>query len=98
MRRLTAILVAPLFLILLCVLILVILGLVVNEMKSGRPAVIHFKADAPVKEKDQVGEVTKGGKYVTIKRPDGTADIYTWDQIFSITGSELPSTRKLDRV
>jgi hypothetical protein len=98
MRRLMAFVVAPAFLILLSILVLVILALVVNELKRGQPAIVHLKEKVVADGDTREGTVTKTDKYVTINSESHGVEVFTWDQVRYISEKEAPPSRKLDRI
>ena len=93
MHRLT-----PFLIVVIVVLIVfyALSGMIVNELKGGRHAIVHLKPGV-AKEIDQEGEVTTGDKYLSIKRADGSQELFTWDQIVSVTEKEQVP-RKFDRI
>src|ERR1044072_7119409 len=90
-------LIAPVFLILTCILLVLILaGLVVKELKRGQPATVYFKADAGAGDHRE-GVVTKRDRYITIKSAVGT-EVFTWDQIRYIVEKEEPTSNQGERI
>src|SRR5258708_14423264 len=98
MRRIMAFVVAPAFLILLSIFVLVLLGLVVNELRRGQPAIVHLKEKVVTDGDTREGVVTKTDKYVTVNSEAHGVEAFTWDQVKNISEKEAPSSRKLDRI
>jgi len=98
MKRLMAFVVAPVFLAVICILVLIALGLMVNELKRPQPAVVHLKKDVVQDGETREGEIAKSDKYVTVTTASHGVEVFTWDQILYITEKEPAASRKLDRV
>jgi hypothetical protein len=90
-------LIAPVFLTLTCILLVLILaGLVVKELKRGQPATVYFKTGV-VAGDSREGVVTKRDRYITIKSDAGT-EVFTWEQIRSISEKEEPNSNQGERI
>lgn len=98
MKRLMAFVVAPTFLGVMCILVLIALGLMVNELKRAQPATVHLKKDVVQDGETRDGEITKTDKYVTVTTVKHGVEVFTWDQILYIAEKEPASSRKLDRI
>jgi hypothetical protein len=91
--------VAPVFLIIVFVIVIILAGFLVDELKTGRNAIVHLKPNVVgPNATDKAGTVSRTDKYVIVK-PDagGVEEVFTWDQILYVTDT-APSTKKLDRV
>lgn len=97
MRRQVFSLIAPVFLILTCiVLVLILAGLVVKELKRGQPATVYFKPGI-VTGDTRDGVVAKRDKFITIKSNVGT-EVFTWDQIRYIAEKGDSDTNQGERI
>ena len=97
MRRQLGSLIAPVFLILICILLVLLLaGLVVKELKRGQPATVYFKPGV-VAGDSRDGVVAKRDRYITIESNAGT-EVFTWDQIRYISEKGAAASNQVERI
>lgn len=97
MRRQVGSLIAPVFLILVCILLVLILaGFVVRELKKGQPATVYLKPGV-VAGDSREGVVAKRDRYITIKSDVGE-EVFTWDQVRYISEKDSAASNQVERI
>ena len=85
-----------LLIIIILTIVLTALTLVIPYFKLEGNATVHFKQGAS--PASRTGEVTKKDKYIIVKPEGGPEEIYTWDQVQSITGTESVYSKKFSDI
>jgi hypothetical protein len=84
-------------LVLIIIIIILIFGQVLIFLKPKKAVTVQFK-DGMTPPK-LTGQVTKKERYIVIEPEDGSEEqVFTWDQIKSITGTEPAYNKKIDEV
>lgn len=84
-------------LLLAIVLLLLAMGLIVLYLKPSAKLTVHFKEG--ITPRELTGEVTKRDKYIIVKPAnDGDEQVFTWEQVASITGNEPSYNKRLNDV
>ncbi len=77
--------------------VILTLLLLINDIKSPRPAVVHLKPGV-AQDSDRDGTITTTDKYVSVSTSKHGSEIFTWDQILFISEKDLSGSRHFDRV
>lgn len=97
MQRQLGFLIGPVFLVIVCILLVLLLAnFVVQESKRGQPATVYFKPGV-VAGDTRDGVVTKRDRYITI-RSDAGDEVFTWDQIRYISEKGAPASNQVERI
>lgn len=79
------------------VIVILLLGQIVLYLKPEKSVTVHFKEGVAPRELS--GQVSKKDKYIIVKPDDGSEEqVYTWDQVRSISGTEPTYAKKIDEV
>lgn len=97
MQRLMNFMLAPVSLILISgVIVLLLSGLLVGEMKQSQPGTVYLKSDVVAGDVRE-GMVSKKERYVTVTGAHGSQS-FTWDQIRYIQDKSPSPSREVDRI